>query len=70
MSGLLQFYRKAHMILIRIKATGQVVEMMEYAAIPRLNSGEAEIVEERTEQLENTKRAGLFEHAARFLRLT
>lgn len=58
------------MILVRIKATGQELQLMEHAAIPRLNSGEAEVVEHRSEPAETTSRSGsFFEHAARFLRL-
>lgn len=56
------------MIKVRIRATGQVLEMIPSAALFRLKSGEAELfVEERREI--SARVSSAFERAAKFLRL-
>lgn len=54
-------------MIVRIRATGQVVDMIPSSALPRLKSGEAEIVEEKRHL---GARVGLWaETAAKFLRV-
>jgi len=58
-------------MLIRMKLTGQVIDMVPAAAIAKLNAGMAEpVVEEKRELAANlfpTSVAGIFEKAAKFI---
>lgn len=58
-------------MLIRIKATGQVIDMIPAVAVAKLNAGMAEVIDvkgrETAAKLFPTSIGGFFEKAARFI---
>lgn len=63
---LAQVKRETHFMLVRIKATGQVLDMVPSACAVQLEYGLAERVEEKETKETSSLTTGLREFAARF----